>query len=78
MRVKSKKKGCKKWIILGVFVILMISIFVGLLLTKKIRIAPFLAKSYSVCGVDVSHYQGTIDWPKLAGNAIDFADQPDP
>lgn len=73
MGVKSKRKGCKKWIILGVFVILMISIFVGLLLTKEIRIAPFLAKSYSVCGVDVSHYQGTIDWPKLAGNAIDFA-----
>lgn len=28
---------------------------------------------YPVRGVDVSHYQGDIDWPVLAGEGIDFA-----
>lgn len=28
---------------------------------------------YPVRGVDVSHYQGEIDWPVLAGEGIDFA-----
>ena len=28
---------------------------------------------YPVRGVDVSHYQGTIDWPVLAAQDLDFA-----
>lgn len=28
---------------------------------------------YPVRGVDVSHYQGEIDWPAIAGQGIDFA-----
>lgn len=30
-------------------------------------------KRYPVRGVDVSHYQGTIDWPVLAAQDLDFA-----
>ena len=31
------------------------------------------ASQYPIRGVDVSHYQGEIDWPVLAGNDIQFA-----
>lgn len=47
---------------LGIFVI-----------NKKIKIAPAFAGKYEVKGIDVSHYQGTIDWPKLADQNLDFA-----
>lgn len=33
----------------------------------------WFAASYDVRGVDVSHYQGTIDWPTLAAQDVDFA-----
>ena len=32
-----------------------------------------LARAYPVRGVDVSAYQGEIDWPVLAGQGLDFA-----
>lgn len=32
-----------------------------------------LAAGYDVRGVDVSSYQGTIDWPRLAAQDVDFA-----
>lgn len=31
------------------------------------------AENYEVMGVDVSHYQGDIDWETLSGEGIDFA-----
>lgn len=43
------------------------------ILRKKICINPMIASRYEVRGVDVSHYQGTIDWEKLAGQNLDFA-----
>ena len=33
---------------------------------------PSLAAG-EIYGIDVSHYQGEIDWPKVAGDGIDFA-----
>lgn len=51
-----------------------IIIFIGILLMqKRIKIAPIFAEKYDVTGVDVSHYQGEIDWDKLAKQNIDFA-----
>ena len=44
-----------------------------LIIKKKIKIAPIFAGRYEVIGVDVSHYQGSIDWEKLAGQNLDFA-----
>ena len=44
-----------------------------LIVKKKIKIAPIFAGRYEVIGVDVSHYQGSIDWEKLAGQNLDFA-----
>lgn len=44
-----------------------------LLLAKIIRITPCYAAAYPVHGVDVSHYQGEIDWERLRGQDIQFA-----
>lgn len=44
-----------------------------LVINKKIRIAQVFAGKFEVNGVDVSHYQGTIDWSKLAQQDLDFA-----
>ena len=43
------------------------------ILNKKIRPNLLIADSYDVCGIDVSHYQGTIDWEKIEQLDIDFA-----
>ena len=68
--VKKRKKF--KWFIL-ISLILFILLVAALFLTKKIRIAALWANGYEVHGVDVSHYQGKIDWHELAGQDIDFA-----
>ena len=68
--VKKRKKF--KWCIL-IFLLLIVLLVAALFLTKKIRIASLWANGYEVHGVDVSHYQGKIDWHELAGQDIDFA-----
>lgn len=50
-----------------------IIVMVILVLRKRININPMIAGQYKVRGVDVSHYQGTVDWEKLASQDIDFA-----
>ena len=44
-----------------------------LILRGDIKINPMLAQNYEVHGVDVSHYQGTIDWATLSQQNLDFA-----
>lgn len=44
-----------------------------LVVKKKIKITPLFAGKFEVAGVDVSHYQGDIDWPTLAKQDLDFA-----
>lgn len=44
-----------------------------LVLRKDIKINPFFAEGYEVHGVDVSHYQGAIDWEVLSQQNLDFA-----
>ena len=44
-----------------------------LILTKKITINQFVIGKYPIQGVDVSHYQGAIDWEKLREQQVDFA-----
>lgn len=44
-----------------------------LVLRKEIKINPIFAKGYEVHGVDVSHYQGAIDWEVLSQQNLDFA-----
>jgi lysozyme len=46
---------------------------VGLVASGAVVPARILAAQHPVRGVDVSSYQGEIDWPVLAGQGIDFA-----
>ena len=62
----------KRYLIL-LLTVLMITIISTLFIKKKIKIAPVFAGRFEVTGVDVSHYQGKIDWEKLAGQNLDFA-----
>lgn len=69
-----KKKRTYQILISAVAVISLLCILTGILiLNKKIKITPILASKFEVTGVDVSHYQGTIDWTKLAEQNLDFA-----
>lgn len=68
---KMKKKHIWKKRILCAVCLGMIG--AALLLSKVIRINPCFAAAYEVRGVDVSHYQGAIDWEKLAAQDVDFA-----
>ncbi len=43
-----------------------------LILRGDIKINPMLAQNYEVHGVDVSHYQGTIDWATLSQQNLDL------
>lgn len=44
-----------------------------LLLTKNISINQIVTWKYPIQGVDVSHYQGTIDWQKFREQRVEFA-----
>lgn len=58
------------WIIsVAVVVLFLVSgILIG---TKKISITPLLARGYELQGVDVSHYQGEIDWNRIEEQGFD-------
>ncbi|MDE6620097.1 MAG: hypothetical protein K2K74_06345 [Lachnospiraceae bacterium] len=71
------KKGSnkKRWIwAAGICALTAAVIVTGtLVLRKEIKINPILAEGYEVHGVDVSHYQGNIDWDVLSQQNLDFA-----
>lgn len=71
MKLKRKKYFFVFWIILCLFILLS-AIAVGVI-TKKIKLNRWLSRAYQVQGVDVSHYQGEIDWEVLGGSGIEFA-----
>ncbi len=48
-------------------------LLIVLYLCKIIVITPMLASVYKVHGVDVSHYQGKVDWKTIQSQGIDFA-----
>ena len=74
-RMKKKKKQGKKrkWLIPLAVVLLAAVVFSVLVGTKVIRINTLLAAGYPVQGIDVSHYQGEIDWAKMKQQGMDFA-----
>ncbi len=45
----------------------------GMILTKKWQINLWFASTYELQGIDVSHYQGTIDWKQIQEQDIAFA-----
>lgn len=58
---------------------LMAVILAGFLVTgyliwhKDIQMTPMFANRYELHGIDVSHYQGNIDWKKIEEQKVDFA-----
>ncbi len=56
--------------ILAVFLLLCVAV---LIMLKKININPSFVGEYPIRGVDVSHYQGEIEWEQFREQGIDFA-----
>lgn len=61
------------------FTIILIILFLGLILTgllirnKNLGLTQVFAQKYELKGIDVSHYQGTIDWEMISEQGVDFA-----
>ncbi len=62
-----KLSGKLKWICVMVLFFLAAALFTAgtMILRKELKINPIFARRYEIHGVDVSHYQGTIDWETL-------------
>jgi lysozyme len=54
-------------------VLLVLGVVAALVLTGVIWPARFFAAGYEVRGIDISSYQGEVDWDALASEDIDFA-----
>ena len=67
MFMRHKKK------IIAVILLPIFFILALLIIDKKVRLNLLFAKKYEIRGVDVSHYQGDIDWEKMVDEKIDFA-----
>ena len=63
----------KRGILIFILLFIILSILALFILNKKIRPNLLIANRYDVCGIDVSHYQGTIDWEKIEQLDIDLA-----
>ena len=64
----------KKNILAIIFVLVGVLIIIGILLYNGYIIPTKLeAEKYEIRGVDVSEYQGEIDWKTLSSQDIDFA-----
>ena len=72
----KSRRGRKRIIAAGVFCVMaaVLCAFYGYAVyCGLIQLNNPSKKRYPVRGVDVSHYQGTIDWPVLAAQDLDFA-----
>lgn len=54
-------------------IVLLGSIIIALVASKTWNINQYLVSGYEKRGVDVSHYQGEIDWRQIEDQGIDFA-----
>ena len=63
----------KRKIISIICIVFLLSLVLTLLYTGVIHVNNPSKKKYPIRGVDVSHYQGKIDWDKLTGENIRFA-----
>lgn len=67
------KNHIKKLVVICVGLAICAAIVITLVLTRNININKLFVNSYSMRGIDVSHYQGAIDWRKIENQDIDFA-----
>ena len=68
---KTLEKRVKKWMIILACAAVLLLIVAWFFATQ--RIATIIANNYAIQGVDVSHYQGDIDWKVLEEQGISFA-----
>lgn len=68
-----KKKSLKRRLIPVAVIVLLLGIIAIWFFIYRDDLATQLASGYEIQGVDVSHYQGDIDWNVLAEQDIDFA-----
>ncbi len=68
-----KKKILKRIVIAGIFILTLLLFGIGLIFSKTLNFNQYLVSGYALQGVDVSHYQGEIDWKRLENQGIDFA-----
>lgn len=68
----EKKNKKYRWIYIAAFLVLLGGGLVYVF-THNDELVEQLASGYEIQGVDVSHYQGEIDWKVLADGGIDFA-----
>lgn len=57
----------------GVLALVFMAVLFLLVMGKRLRPNLLFAGRYALDGVDVSHYQGEIDWARLREQGIDFA-----
>lgn len=70
----ERRKKCWKWPVFTAAAAVLAVGWVGFLLyIGRVQLNGMAVKKYQVRGVDVSHYQGDIDWKRLAEQDIDFA-----
>ena len=64
-----------KKIVLSVLLIIfvLLTLLMILVLTKKVSVNGLFTYRYTLNGVDVSNYQGSVDWDEMASQDIDFA-----
>lgn len=68
-----RRRG-RRWIVVGVAgFVAVVGVLAGLVWAGMVHANNPSRERYPIRGVDVSRYQGVIDWPVLAGQGIDFA-----
>lgn len=85
MRPVSRNRGCqtvrmspsrrvgKRLIVIAASIVAALGILAVLVFNGVLWPARLFAASYPVRGVDISSYQGDVDWDELASQGIDFA-----
>ncbi|MFT4228584.1 GH25 family lysozyme [Micropruina sp.] len=71
--MRSRRRGAR-WLIVGVAAVMVtMGLVAGVVWAGVVHPNNPSGERYPVRGVDVSRYQGDIDWPVLARQGIDFA-----
>lgn len=70
---ETKPKRSKRWLAPLCILIAALLVLGGFFAAGVLRVNTPSRETYPVRGVDVSEYQGDIDWDTLAGQGIDFA-----
>ena len=73
MKNTKSKKRTKTRIIVLILMFIAIAAFIIVILFSKQKIATNIGLRYAIQGVDVSHYQGDIDWNVLEEQGTSFA-----